>query len=80
MSLFETAIRAYFAEKLGQEIGSVVFDYDEGYRYSSHTYADPSFKINVYSPEGLYVADYADTTAGEFLTELFGWEATGERA
>lgn len=74
MSLFEKACREYFSEKLGKEIGSVIFDYDEGYSYSSYTYADPSFKIDVYGPAGEYVESYTDTTAGEFLTELFGWE------
>lgn len=75
MSHFERACREYFAEKLGREIGSVTFEYDEGYRYSSYTYADPSFKICVYGPEGGWVTDYDNTTAGEFLTELFTWEA-----
>jgi hypothetical protein len=76
VSLFKEAVRRYFAEKLGQEVGEVVFEYDEGYRYSSYTYEDPAFKIRVYSPnDRYYLASYENTTASEFLTELFAWEA-----
>ena len=74
--MFKEACRRYFAEKLGQEVGEVTFEYDEGYHYSSYTYEDPSFTIRVYDPEGrYYLASYENTTAGEFLTELFEWEA-----
>ncbi|MFF4478694.1 hypothetical protein ACFY1A_16990 [Streptomyces sp. NPDC001520] len=73
-SLFERACREYFAAKLNADVGSVVFDYDEGYRYSSYTYQDPEFQIRVYGPNGEWVAGYEDTTAGELLTELFAWE------
>ena len=50
--MFKEACRRYFAEKLGQEVGEVTFEYDEGYHYSSYTYEDPSFKIRVYDTEG----------------------------
>jgi hypothetical protein len=72
--VFKEAVRRYFAEKLGQEVGEVTFEYDEGYHYSSYTYEDPSFKIVVYDIYGKYVDEYRDTTTGEFLTELFAWE------
>ncbi|MFJ6636584.1 hypothetical protein ACIQMR_35250 [Streptomyces sp. NPDC091376] len=77
MSLFEQACRAYFAEKLGREIGGVTFEYDEGYRYSSYTYEDPSFKVVVWDTDDRYwLETYTNTTAGEFLTELFAWESS----
>ncbi|MFC8490691.1 hypothetical protein ACFUJU_07775 [Streptomyces sp. NPDC057235] len=75
MSLFEQACRAYFSAKLGKEIKEVDFDYDEGYRYSSYTYEDPSFKVTVWGPDGYWIERYENKTAGEFLTELFAWEA-----
>lgn len=77
MSLFEQACRVYFSEKLGKEVGDVTFEYDAGYAYSSVTYEDPSFKIRVWDKEGhYYVESYEDSTAGEFLTELFAWEGS----
>jgi hypothetical protein len=74
--LFQQACRAYFRAKLGKEIGRVEFEYDEGYEYSSYTYQDPAFRIRVYGADEphYYLAEYTDTTAGEFLTELFHWE------
>ena len=75
MSLFEQAVKAYFGEKLGREVTSVTFDYNEGYRYSSYTYEDPSFRIRVYGADDELLGWYDNQTAGEFLTELFAWEA-----
>lgn len=59
---------------------SVDVDYDEGYRYSSWTYEDPSMKIRVsvteFSGPGRY-AEYQNDDARDFFLKLM---AEGSKA
>lgn len=71
------ALQAYYKDKLGTEVEGlrIEIEYDEGYRYSSWTYEDPSFKVRVShldSHGGLLYE--SNGTAAEFLSELFAWE------
>lgn len=49
------------------------FYHDEGYRYSSYTYEDPSFKVSV-RLNGGWPRSYEDESARDFFIQLMNYE------
>lgn len=71
---FHVVMKAFLSAKLGKPVGRVVVEYDEGYRYSSCTFADPSFHVVVYGPNEEYINSFYNGDAASFMADLFTWE------
>ena len=84
---FQTAIKGFVASKMdttltGRDdfhVVKVEFEYDEGYYYSSYTFEDPSFVVQVtYRVDGLrrtaVLKDDRCASMGDFLTSMLAWE------